>query len=129
MSDGPTGASPGKVEVSEEVLAVLARDAALAVDGVGGVCATLRGRVRRTLGALPPGVEVAIAQGGGVAVDLHLEVGFGVDLRDLASRVTQAVRDRIAAMASVPFAEVVVHFDALCAGETPAQGGRARRSR
>jgi uncharacterized alkaline shock family protein YloU len=105
--------SAGKVDVSADVVAVLARETALGVDGVEGVCATLKGMVRGALGTAVPGVEARFSDDGGVVLDLHVAARYGRPLSALADDVVSTVRQRVRAVTGSPSVEVIVHFDEI----------------
>jgi uncharacterized alkaline shock family protein YloU len=98
----------GQASISTDILARYAADAAREVEGV-------RGLAER---ALPGrrGVKVSGADGG-VRVELHLVVSWGVSIPDLGQDVQARVRDYLRRMADVEPAAVDVVVDEI--GERP----------
>ncbi len=82
----------GNINISQDVLAVIAAAAALDVEGVGGMAAGLGTDVAELVGrkVLSKGVRLSMEENE-VAVDLTLLVKFGYAVPDVAKAVQDAV--------------------------------------
>jgi uncharacterized alkaline shock family protein YloU len=89
--------------------------AAQSVEGVRGVGAPgLAGLVQK--GSRKPAsrpVDVCVAEDGSVAVTLHIQVQYGLNLREVASAVQTGVRDAVRVQVGVPVGGVDVFVDGL----------------
>jgi len=70
----------------------------------------LSSRVRETHAG---GVVVRDAHGDSVDVDIHLKVGWGVSIPDLAPQVEEAARARVAAMLDLDLGAVTLFIDEI----------------
>jgi uncharacterized alkaline shock family protein YloU len=83
----------GNINISAEVLAVLAGAAALETEGVGAMAASLGSDVAELVGrkVVTKGVRIVIAEEK-VAIDLSILVKYGYVVPDVAREVQEAVK-------------------------------------
>lgn len=86
--------------------------AATQVEGVASVCGQgLAGFVQK--GAPAKGVEVAVTDGGKVAVDIHIEADYGRPLMDIAAAVQVEIGDAIKSQVGASVESVDVFVDGV----------------
>ncbi len=98
----------GSVNISEEVIAVIAATAALETEGVAGLSA---GRdIYELLGKknLSKGVRLTV-EGENVKVDVWLTVKLGVSVNKVGARVQEAVSSAVESATGFTVTEVNVH--------------------
>lgn len=100
-----------KVAIAGGIIAAVAKNTALEVQGVTGLAATLPERVKRILGAGFAGVAVEFVSERTVRIDLHLEVDDRCPLPDVAGEVRDKVAEKVAGVSGLSVSEVVVHID------------------
>ncbi len=87
MSDRPL---PGRSLVSRRAVVDIVHSAVVTSYGVIGVDARLLDRLLGRLGVGRPGIRVRLDRG--IEVDLHLTVGYGLPIAEVARQVDSAVR-------------------------------------
>lgn len=105
------------IAVAAGIIAAVAKNTALEVDGVAGLAATLPERVKSILGAGFAGVVVEFLDDETARIDLHLIGRNGVPLPPVADQVRRTVREKIERVSGVRVADVAVHFDQLARDE------------
>lgn len=100
-----------KVAIAGGIIAAVAKNTALEVEGVSGLAATLPERVKHILGAGFAGVAVEFVDERTVRIDLHLEVDEGRPLPEVAHEVKDKVAEKVAGVSGLSVGEVVVHID------------------
>ncbi len=110
-----SGAIPGTLKVSNDVIADLAGYAALECYGVVGM-AEIDGQtgVVRLLPSyrLRKGIDVSCADGS-VRLDLHVVVEQGVNMSSVVNNLTSSVRFILKQIAELEGVEVKVHIEGL----------------
>ena len=110
-----SGVVPGKLRVSNDVIADLAGYAALECYGVVGMAYTdEQSGVAQLLPAmkLRKGIDVS-AEGGVVTVDLHVVVEQGVNMASVVGNLTSSVKFLLKQIAELDPVEVKVHIEGL----------------
>jgi uncharacterized alkaline shock family protein YloU len=105
-------ASPlGRITIANEAVAQIVGHTAAECYGVVGMAAR-GGRVGRLLARdrLTQGIEVERAEGG-VAIDLHVVVEYGLNLAEVAATVRSRVAYEIARLTGLRVARVEVHIE------------------
>ncbi len=99
----------GSINISEEVISVIAASAALETDGVAGLSS---GRdLTELLGMKNAGRGVRITvEGESVRVDVWLTVKLGVSVNKVGQKVQEAVAGSIESMTGFTVTEVNVHI-------------------
>lgn len=103
----------GVIGLSNEALCTVVSQVAQSCFGVsavgekGGALAQLFRRETQ------PGVAVRPAEGGGIDIDLHIAVGYGVNLPAICRSITSEVRFNVAKLTGLPVASVSIYVDAL----------------
>lgn len=119
MAEPPTGApvesvhSPSvSAHISHAVIATYAAAAAREVPGVRGISDGHLGLLERRAepDRAPRGVRV-LADGDGIALELHVVAEWGARLPDVAAALQSAVRDYLAAMIELEVRQVAVVID------------------
>jgi uncharacterized alkaline shock family protein YloU len=107
-----TFASPlGSITISSDAIAHIVGETALECYGVVGMAA--RGPVRRLLGRerLTQGIQIGRNDDGGVSIDLHVVVEYGLNLAEVASTVRNRVSYEVGRLTGLPVRAVEVHIE------------------
>ena len=100
----------GNIHISDEVLAVIAAAAALEVEGVSGLAASLSSDLAGLLGkkSLSKGIRITI-DNGSIRVDVAMLVKHGYTVIDVAKNVQNAVYSAIENTSGLNLESVNVH--------------------
>lgn len=105
----------GRITISSDAIARIVGETALECYGIVGMVARgpMKGQVRRLLrrDATTQGIEVARAADGGVTIDLHVVVEYGLNLAEVASSVRNRVAYEVERLTGLPVRAVEVHVD------------------
>jgi uncharacterized alkaline shock family protein YloU len=118
MEAGHALTSPlGRITISSGAIAQIVAETALECYGVVGMKGSpLRrmrsGRMARGK-AHARGIEIGRDSGGGVTVDLHVVVEYGLNLAEVASSVRNRVAYEVERLTGLPIRAVEVHVDAV----------------
>ena len=116
----------GSLQISTEVIAKIARLAALEVDGVADVATGTSQNVRSLLGRTGLQKPVTVVMEDGIAtVTVHLTVVYGSKVMPLCEKVQENVKQTIQNMTGITVSRV----DVLVVGLTDAAEKRVRESR
>ena len=109
----------GTLQISTEVLAKIARCAALEIEGVAGVsCGKQNKKLSNLLEASSIQTPVAVEMRDGTAtITLHLMMRFGARIPSVAEKVQENVKNAVQNMTNVTVSRV----DLVIAGLAPAQ--------
>lgn len=105
----------GCIHISEDVLAVTAAAAALEVEGVGSLTASVGSDLVERLGgrkSLIRGVHVAVTENN-VSVDIPILVKYGFSVQEVAKAVQEAVYATIESASGFHVEAVNVHVDGV----------------
>ena len=83
----------GNINISEEVLSVIAAAAATEVEGVGGLAANLGSDIAELLGGkknLSKGIRITVEEES-IRIDLSILIRYGYTILDVAKKVQSAV--------------------------------------
>ena len=83
----------GNINISEEVLSVIAAAAAAEVEGVGGLAANLGSDIAELLGGrknLSKGIRITVEEES-IRIDLSILIKYGYTILDVAKKVQSAV--------------------------------------
>jgi uncharacterized alkaline shock family protein YloU len=110
---GPALSSPlGRITISGEAIAHIVGETARECYGVVGMAA--RGPVGRLLAKrerLTQGIDIARDENGGVGIELHVVVEYGLNLAEVASTVRNRVAYEVARLTGLPVRAVEVHIE------------------
>ncbi|MGM9521653.1 MAG: Asp23/Gls24 family envelope stress response protein [Oscillospiraceae bacterium] len=100
----------GSINISEEVIAVIAANAALETEGVASLSASLGKDIAERLGKRnqTKGVRIAV-EDEIILVDVYIMVKMGVSVSKVGVQVQEAVASNIESMTGFSVAEVNVH--------------------
>lgn len=100
----------GSINISEEVVAVIAANAALETEGVAALSASLGKDIAELLGKknLSRGVKISY-DGESVKADVYIMVKIGVSVSKVGQQVQEAVASNIESMTGFTVSEVNVH--------------------
>lgn len=92
----------GNVNISEEVVAVIAAAAVAEVDGVAGFSSAIGSELTEFLGkkSISKGIKIQFGEEQ-IQVDTIITVRFGYNITDVAQRVQEAVGSAIEAMTAI----------------------------
>ncbi len=93
----------GNIQISEDVLGVIAASAAQEIEGVAGLMGASGGKRGG-----PRGVKISLEEEGAV-VDVYLMVRYGQPIPEVAEKVQAAVSGAVEAMAGFGVKAVNVH--------------------
>jgi uncharacterized alkaline shock family protein YloU len=99
----------GRITISSDAIAQIVAETAFECYGVVGMKGSLRGQLARARGR-PRGIEIR-QNGGGVTVDLHVVVEYGLNLAEVASSVSNRVAYEVERLTGLPVRAVEVHVD------------------
>ena len=107
----------GSVQISDDVVAVIAGIAATEVDGVAGMSGGFVGDLSEMLGKknLSKGVKVEVGEKE-AAIDLYLVVDYGVRIPQIALKVQQNVKEAVESMTGLRVVEVNIHIQGISFG-------------
>ncbi|MBV8256782.1 MAG: Asp23/Gls24 family envelope stress response protein [Actinobacteria bacterium] len=104
----------GRITISSEAIARIVGETALECYGVVGMVAQgpVKGPVRRLLrrDETTQGIEIA-RDDGGVTIDLHVVVEYGLNLAEVASTVRNRVAYEVERLTGLAVRAVEVHID------------------
>ena len=114
---GPALASPldsslGRITISSDAIAHIVGETARECYGVVGMAS--RGPVGKLLGKrerLKQGIQIARDPQGGVTIDLHVVVEYGLNLAEVASTVRNRVGYEVGRLTGLPVRSVEVHIE------------------
>ena len=128
MPTDPTTPTPGRSLVSRRAIVDVVRSATLGSYGVIGVAGGGPfGRLAERLGLAPRGIQVHLASG--LAIDLDLVVAHGIPIAEVARQVDSAVRYAIRRALGREIDRLTIHVDGLRVAPYDVQlvmGGRRR---
>ncbi len=104
----------GNVKISDEVIGVIAGIAAMEVEGVVGLSGGIAGGIAQLLGkkSLSKGIKVQAGEKE-TSIDIHLVVGYGVRIPDIAQEVQEKVKIGVESMTGLRVVEVNVHIQGV----------------
>jgi uncharacterized alkaline shock family protein YloU len=97
----------GRITIASGVIAQIVAETAFECYGVVGMKGSLRGRVARHA----RGIEVHRDGDGGVRIDLHIVVEYGLNLAEVAASVRNRVAYEVERLTGLPVLAVEVHVD------------------
>ena len=101
----------GSITISSDAIAHIVGETALECYGVVGMAA--KGPVRRLLGRerLTQGIQIGRNGDGGVTIDLHVVVEYGLNLAEVASTIRNRVGYEVGRLTGLPVRAVEVHIE------------------
>ena len=96
----------GRITISSEAIAQIVAETALECYGVVGMKGSLRGQLARARGR-PRGIGIR-RSGGGVMIDLHVVVEYGLNLAEVASTIRSQVAYDVERLTGLEVAAVEV---------------------
>ena len=114
-SEAPAGGLAGRVEVSPQAIATVARTAVLSCYGVVGLFTGRRGQgilARLSRGEPPTGIDVRL-QEGAVSITVHVVIEYGLRISEVARNIMQSVSFAVEQALGTSVAEVNVYVDDL----------------
>jgi uncharacterized alkaline shock family protein YloU len=99
----------GRITISSDAIAQIVAETAFECYGVVGMKGSLRGQLARARGR-PHGIEIR-QNGGGVTVDLHVVVEYGLNLAEIAATLRSQVTYELERLTGLPVAGVGVHIE------------------
>ncbi len=104
----------GSINISEDVVAVIAAAAALEVEGVSSLAANLGSDIAELLGKknLARGVDVQIGQDS-VIINISIMVKYGATIQTVAKAVQEAVYGSVESMSSLAVESVNINIGGI----------------
>lgn len=108
----------GEVQISEEVVEIVAALAATEVKGVASMAGNITNELVSKLGAknLSKGVKLTVLDNV-VTVDLTLNIEFGKNILETSKKVQERVKSSIESMTGLEVADVNIHIASVEMGE------------
>jgi uncharacterized alkaline shock family protein YloU len=110
----------GRITISADAIARIVGETALECYGIVGMVARgpVKGPVLRLLrrDATTRGIEITREDDGGVAIDLHVVVEYGLNLAEVASTVRNRVAYEVERLTRIPVRSVEVHIEDVRSG-------------
>ena len=108
----------GNINISEDVVAVIAANAAKDTDGVAGLSSNVGRDIAELVGrkVLPKGVKITVTDDG-ITVDVCLTVKFGSPVGEVGEAVQKNVVAAIEAMTGFKVGAVNVHVSGIAMGK------------
>ncbi len=105
-----TGGKTGNISISEDVIATIAREAALDVEGVAGFANASGGEIAELIGvkSVSKGMRITFDDGAAV-VDAIVMVEYGRSIKAVASKTQEAVLSALQSMTGMEKIKVNVH--------------------
>ncbi len=110
MTEIKSSESFGKVQIADEVIAVIAGTAALEVDGVLGMNTNFTGGIaEKMLGhkSMSKGVKVDVS-GDTVSIEMNVSTKFGCKIHETAEEVQSRVKNAVETMTGLNVKEVSI---------------------
>ena len=110
----------GNINISEEVLSVIAAAAATEVEGVGGLAANLGSDIAELLGGkknLSKGIRITVEEES-IRVDLSILIKYGYTILDVAKKVQSAVFTAVENTSGLTVESVHVPVAGVCCERT-----------
>ena len=111
VSDGDAGV----INISEDVVSIVAAMAANGIDGVSGMTqSTITGGITELFGRKNPskGVKVFI-EDNKVTIDMYILVKYGAIIPDVAWRIQEKVKQEVESMTGLDVSAVNVHIEGV----------------
>ena len=115
MSENIQNKETGNVNISTEVVAIIASMAASGVEGVTGMNPSLSSGFAEFLGKknVAKGVKVDIKEND-ATIDLFIIVEYGAKIPDVAWNVQTKVKSEVESMTGLNLTDVNVHVEGVC---------------
>ncbi len=106
--------SEGSINISEEVIGIIALEAMSEVEGYGGACAALGKEIAEFLGKKSAfkGIRVSLAEGD-VAIDAYVNVRYGFSVTKTAKDIQEAIYKAVSDMTGIQAKAVNVHVNGI----------------
>ena len=104
----------GSINISEEVIGIIAVEAIGQVEGVGGIANTLSKDIAEFLGkkSAVKGVRIHV-DNTDIRIDAYIAVKYGYAIHEVALQVQTAIADAVTDMTGLPVAAVNVHVSGV----------------
>lgn len=107
----------GKVQIADEVIAIIAGIEATSVEGVAGMSGNISGEIMEVLGRknLAKGVKITIGENN-VSIDLNIVINFGIKIPEVAKEVQKRVQSAVETMTGLEVSQINlniigIHFE------------------
>ena len=110
--------SLGKVQIADDVVAIIAGLAATEVEGVSSMAGTITNEIVSRLGMknLSKGIQIEIADNE-VVVDVALNIAYGYSIPEVSTKVQEKVKSAIETMTGLSVATINVRIASVDMGE------------
>ena len=104
----------GTINISEEVISVVAAQAASDIEGIAGMTQGLAGGLTELFGKknLSKGVKVLVEEKA-VIIDMYIIAVYGVNIQDAAWKIQQKVKAEVESMTGLDVSAVNVHVEGV----------------
>ena len=101
----------GRIEISNDVIAIIAAEAALEVEGIGGLAGGIGSDIAELLGKknLSKGIKIQTEEAE-ITVEAHVLVKYGYVVTDVARNIQDSITNAIEAMTGMTVSTVNVHI-------------------
>ncbi len=114
MLEIKTDSQSGKIQIADEVIAIIAGTAAMEVEGVAGTSGNLTGDLAERLGRkhLSKGVKVDVYENQ-VTINISILVKFGYKVQEVSLNVQERVKVAVETMTGLEAPEINIHVSGL----------------
>jgi uncharacterized alkaline shock family protein YloU len=111
--------SEGSINISEEVIGIIALEAMSEVEGYGGACTTLGKDIAELLGKKNSfrGIRVTLAEGD-ITIDAYINVKYGFSVTKTAKDTQEIIHKAVSDMTGIPLKAVNVHINGIVFDKT-----------
>ncbi len=97
----------GKIQIADEVIAIIAGIEATNVEGIAGMSGNISGEIMEVLGRknLSKGVKIAIEESS-VSIELNVVINFGVKIPEVATEVQKKVKNAVETMTGLEVSQI-----------------------
>jgi len=105
----------GSVNISEDVVAIIAANAVAEVEGVNGFYYSQGKEITNMIGKrnMPKGIKLAIADDGTVSFDIFIVVEMGYSVNEIGEKIQKAVISSVEDAVGAKVSEVNVHISGV----------------
>lgn len=108
--------SYGKIDIAEEVLAIIAGIAANEISGIASMNGGWTGEITEMFGIkkLNKGVQISLdKEAGSIGVDLYVIMKYGIKISEVSQNIQEHVKNVLESMTDMPVQHVNVHVQGI----------------
>lgn len=112
------GSDFGRIQIADEVIAIIAGTAALEVEGLAGMVGKITGDLAGMLGRknMAKGVKVEVTEQQAI-ITANIAVRYGYKIHEVSEQVQQRIKTAVETMTGMAAAEINVHVSGIQMGK------------